>query len=636
MSKRNPDASLPGLSLPGPSPRAPRLLAGFRRPVAAALFAGLLGACAGGDGAGPAEPLPPVSPAPTVAPALTAEATGKASEHDAAFAAFAAKFLAEYLQRSPVHATEAGDHRHDARWPDVSEAGTAEFRAWVESTRKDLAALPGGGAGAQGLGAQNRVDRTILETRLASWIFEIDELRTAETNPLYYTALIGDGIDPLVTREFAPVEDRMKSLQGRLEGVPAIVAAAKKRLKSPPRIHTETAIQQTKGLVVLCTKDLSVHFQKVPAQKAALEAAAMGAAKALTDFHTFLEKDLLARSNGDFRIGRARLEKKLRFALEDDISTDTLVTGARALLSKTQDEMAETAKELWPTIMKGPLPAAGTPEEKKALIRKVMDQLVLDGPTNKTILEDAKKTVADTTKFVRERDLVRVPTEPLDVIEMPEYRRGVSIAYCDASGPLEQKQETFYAISPTPKDWSKKRAESFYREYNHSMLADLTIHEAMPGHFLQLMHANTFRSDVRAVFSSGPFVEGWAVYGEWLMAKHGFGGPKVRMMRQKMVLRLCANAILDHEVHAGTMDEKGALALMIGETFQEEGEAVAKWKRARLTSAQLTTYYYGFSEMMKLRAAAEGKPGFTERGYHDKLLSFGSPALRHIRELLAP
>jgi len=218
---------------------------------------------------------------------------------------------------------------------------------------------------------------------------------------------------------------------------------------------------------------------------------------------------------------------------------------------------------------------------------------------------------------------------------MPEYRRGISVAYCDASGPLEKKQETFYAISPTPKAWSKKRALSFYREYNRSMLADLTVHEAMPGHFLQLMHNNAFRSPLRAVFSSGPFVEGWAVYSEWLMAKYGFGGPKTRLMRQKMVLRLAANAILDHGIHAGALDEKAALDLMMKEAFQEEGEAVGKWRRARLSSAQLTTYYYGFTEMMKLRAAAEKAPGFEERAYHDKLLSYGSPSMRALRSLMS-
>jgi uncharacterized protein (DUF885 family) len=166
------------------------------------------------------------------------------------------------------------------------------------------------------------------------------------------------------------------------------------------------------------------------------------------------------------------------------------------------------------------------------------------------------------------------------------------------------------------------------------MLTDVTVHEAMPGHFLQAMHANKFKSDVRAIFSSGPFVEGWAVYGEWLMAKYGFGGAKVRLERQKMILRVCANAILDHGMHAGTMTEKEALALMMNDAFQEEGEAVGKWRRARLSSAQLTTYYYGFSEMMKLREEAEKAPGFSERAYHDKLLGYGSPAVRHVRGLV--
>jgi uncharacterized protein (DUF885 family) len=264
----------------------------------------------------------------------------------------------------------------------------------------------------------------------------------------------------------------------------------------------------------------------------------------------------------------------------------------------------------------------------------VLDTLAEERSTNATIVGDAKKILADATAFVQQHDLVRVPEEPCGVIEMPEYRRGVAVAYCDASGPLEQKQETVFAISPTPADWTKKRADSFYREYNKSMLAELTVHEAMPGHFLQIMHNNRFPSQLRAVLSSGPFVEGWAVYSEWVMAKAGFGGPRVRLMQQKMLLRLCVNAILDNEVHAGTLDERSALALMVNEAFQEEGEAVGKWKRAQLTSAQLTTYYYGFTEMMSLRTQLEKAPGFTERAYHDKLLSFGSPSMRHLRAIM--
>jgi uncharacterized protein (DUF885 family) len=157
----------------------------------------------------------------------------------------------------------------------------------------------------------------------------------------------------------------------------------------------------------------------------------------------------------------------------------------------------------------------------------------------------------------------------------------------------------------------------------------------MPGHYLQLMHNNKFPSKLRAVFGSGPFIEGWAVYAEWVMAQHGFGGPRVKLQRQKMVLRLSANAILDHDIHAADMDEKAALALMKNEAFQEDGEAVGKWKRARLSSAQLTTYFFGFTELLKLRHAVETRPGFTERAYHDRLLSWGSPAMKYVRQLVA-
>jgi uncharacterized protein (DUF885 family) len=562
---------------------------------------------------------------------------------DARLASFATRFLDEYLERNPTRATELGDHRYDGRWPDLSAEGEAIERRFVEARLKELQ-----GIGDSELSVQARIDRGLLENQLRYWLFAIDELKGAETDPMLVTRLVGDGLDPLVTRSFGSIEQRMASLLSRLSGIPGIVAVAKKRLGRPPRIYTETAMQQNQGLITLCKHDLAEQglFTKAPAQKAALTAAAATAAAALEDYQAFLEKELLPRSDGDFRLGRARFEKKLRLELDDPVDIDAVASGARSLLMRTLDDMADTARELWPEVMKpAPLPALGSAAERKALVRKVLDKLAEDHPDNARILKDASDWLVRATAFVREHDLVRMPTEPCKVIEMPEYRRGVAIAYCDSSGPLEKDRETFYAISPTPKDWPKKRVDSFYREYNKSMLGDLTVHEAMPGHYLQLMHNNDAAGNrsataedalgkLRSVFSSGAFVEGWAVYSEWLMAKYGFGGPRVRMMRQKMVLRLSVNAILDHDVHAGAMDEKEALDLMMNDAFQEEGEAVAKWKRARLSSAQLTTYYYGFTEMMKLRAAHENAPGFSERAYHDRLIGFGSPSMRALRALL--
>jgi uncharacterized protein (DUF885 family) len=590
----------------------------------------LAGACAPSPPPSHVEP-PRAQSAPSASAPANAESPGlpATSDADARFADLSARFLREYLRRAPVIATINGDHTYDARWPDVSVEGDADHARFIATLGRELASIP-----RDRLSMSSRVDADIVANELARWRLAIEEVKDAERNPLFYTALIGDGLDPLLTREFATHAERMHSLRGRLAGIPALVAVAKKRLVHPARVSTETAIAQNKGLIALCDSGLAADIAKEPDQRAELEVAAKSASAALRELQTFFETDLLARSDGSFRVGRAKLEKIMRYGLDDDIALDDLAKGARELLTRTQDEMANTAAELWPSLMKAPLPAMTTKEDKKRVVRKVLDKLAEEHSSNTTILADAKRILDGATRFVREHDLVRVPDEPCSIIEMPEYRRGVAIAYCDSSGPLEKKQETFFSISPTPRDWPAKRALSFYREYNQSMLADLTVHEAMPGHYLQAMHAAHGASILRGVFASGAFVEGWAVYGEWLMSKYGFGGAKVRLERQKMVLRLAANAILDHDIHAGTMEEKDALLLMTDEAFQEEGEAVAKWRRARLSSGQLTTYYYGFTEMMKLRATAEQKPAFKERAYHDKLLSFGAPAMRYMRELM--
>jgi uncharacterized protein (DUF885 family) len=553
--------------------------------------------------------------------ASTATASASASWH-----ALANRFLEDYFQRSPVSATWAGDHRHDADWPNVSAAGDAGYRAFLEQTCSNLAKIP-----RDELELQERIDAQILDDTLSYELFALDVLRPHEQNPLFYTDLIGNALDGLVTRNFGTIESRLASLIARLDGIPALVSVAKQRLERPARINTETAIKQNLGLLDLVEHQLAT---RVLAGGPALQASAGRAALALRELQKFFEQDLLARSDTSFRLGRETFIKKLGLVLQEDVEIDALAASAHQLLRQTQLEMVATARLIWEQDTLGNLPPLDSAAEQKAFVKRVLEHVAEDRPTNQTIVSDAQQWLTKATAFVREQNLVRVPDDPVQVIEMPEYRRGVAVAYCDASGPLEQRPETFYAISPTPSDWNKERALSFYREYNQAMLADVTVHEAMPGHYLQLMHNNAFDSKLRGVFSSGAFVEGWAVYSEWLLAEKGFGGPRVKLERQKMVLRLASNAILDHGVHAGDMTEKEAMALMTDEAFQEEGEAVGKWKRACMTSAQLTTYFYGFTQLLALRQAAQSQPGFTERQYHDRLLSWGSPPPKLVRQLV--
>ena len=331
-----------------------------------------------------------------------------------------------------------------------------------------------------------------------------------------------------------------------------------------------------------------------------------------------------------------KYRKKLRFALASDLPMEEIMKRAKADLEQTQTAIYETALPLYKKYF--PNADQQTVADKHKVTAAVFDKLAEQHPNDATVVDYAKKVVTEATDFVKQHDVVSVPNVPLDVIAMPEFKRGVAIAYCDAPGPLEKNGKTFFAVAPTPKDWSKERKESFFREYNNYMIRDLTVHEAMPGHFLQLARSNEFRAPtlVRAIFQSGPFIEGWAVYCEQVMAEQGYGGPEVKMQQLKMRLRAICNAILDQSIHAGNMSEKEAMDLMTKEGYQQEGEAVAKWKRARLTSAQLSTYFVGATEHLDLRAAEQKKLGdqFNLKKYNDQVISYGSPPVKYVRELM--
>jgi uncharacterized protein (DUF885 family) len=342
------------------------------------------------------------------------------------------------------------------------------------------------------------------------------------------------------------------------------------------------------------------------------------------------------RSNGDFRLGDEKFKKKLHYALESDLNKEDILKRAMEEQEKTQSDMYETASLLYPKYFPGQtVPDA---DHRKDAIKAILNRLADDHPNNVTIVPMAKEKLAECTDFVKAKNLVSVPDEPIKIMVMPEFERGVAVAYCDAPGALETKGETFFTISPTPENWNAKRVLSFFREYNNYMLSDLTIHEAMPGHYLQLMHSNAFQAPtkIRAIFASGTFIEGWATYAEQLMAEQGFGGPEVKMQQLKMRLRLIINAIIDQKIHTEGMTEEQAMAMMMNEGFQEEGEAAGKWRRACLTSTQLSTYFVGNLEINRIRDQYMAKygPEINIREMHDSMLSFGSPAPKFVMEMM--
>src|SRR5438034_8322081 len=554
-----------------------------------------------------------------------------ATPQDDAFQKIARDYIEQYLQSNPEDATELGDHRFDSQLTDYSPHARAKDLATQKESRDKLNAIDG-----SQLTGPNNIDFRILKENIDYQIFRAEELKEADWNPLVYMQSLANSLYLLVARDFAPPEKRIPNLRQRMEGIPRVIAQAKGNLQHPPRVHTETAIEQTQGAINLVREGLAPLLDHAPEMKKEVAPLQEKTAAALEDYKKWLQNNLLPRSDGDFRLGAGKFRKKLRFALASDLSMEEIIKRAQTDLQQTQIAIYETALPLYKKYF--PKTDDKTLADKHKVTAAVLDKLAEQHPDDATVVGYAQKIGAEATDFIKQHNLVTVPDVPLDVIAMPEFKRGVAIAYCDSPGPLEKNGKTFFAVAPTPKDWTKERKESFFREYNNYMIRDLTVHEAMPGHYLQLAHANEFRAPtlVRAIFQSGTFIEGWAVYCEQMMAEQGYGGPEVKMQQLKMRLRAIGNAILDQSIHAGNMTEKEAMDLMMKETFQQEGEAVAKWKRARLTSAQLSTYFVGVTEHHDLLAAEQKKLGkdFDLRKYKDQVISYGSPPVKYVRELM--
>ena len=549
---------------------------------------------------------------------------------DLQFEKVAGNYIEDYLKLYPESATRLGDHRYDHRLNDYSLAGV---RKSVEMNRNYLRKLDK--IEVCQLSQTNLTDYQILRQRIDKSIFSAEILKEHEWNPLIYNA--GGAIYNIIARESAPLEIRLGYVQKRLEQIPEMLNQAKINLQNPPQIFTETAILRSKGTVTLIRDQLTEFVEQVPQMEAEFYPVRNMAVTALQNYIVWLENDLLPSSKGDFRLGEEKFRQKLAFTLESEITMEEILERAGDDLIVTQNELYETAFEIYRQDHPG-VKLTDDPVKRKILVKTVLDKLADSHPNNETIVSTIEKCLQETRDFAVAQDFVTVPDEPIQIIVMPEFQRGAASAYCDAPGPLEKDRQTFYAISPAPADWSEEQVISTFREDNNYMLQDLTIHEAMPGHYLQLAHANRFKAPtmVRAIFKSGPFLEGWATYAERLMSDYGYGGPEVRMQMLKMHLRVIINAIIDQKIHTAGMTEEEAIDLMINEGYQEPGEAAGKWRRACLTSTQLTTYFVGNLEMNDIRRAYEAELGadFDIKEFHDEVLSYGSPPLKFIRRMM--
>jgi uncharacterized protein (DUF885 family) len=578
----------------------------------------------------------------SVAPAFPAATPPRAAaapdpDADARFDALARDYLDRFPAFSPVGATHLGDHRFDGALDDVLAEARERIARFEREVLDRLEAIR-----VEELSRDRQVDHLLLRHRLRAAQWHRETLQEWAWNPLVYTRLAGDAVYGLLARDFAPLPDRLARVADRLEAFPRLFEQVRATLVPArvPREHAETAVEQNRGLRSLLDSQVVPHLGALPPDaRARLEKALAAATEAVARHQAWLGKELLPKAAGDFRLGADRYDAKLAFALPGSLTRPQIRERAATALREIRAEMYRIAIDVYRTrYPRTEVPAEPTEAWRQAIIRACLEMAGRETPAPDTVVDCARRSLEQVTDFVRRKDLVTLPADPVEIIVMPEFQRGVSAAYCDAPGPLDRGQKTFYAVSPIPSDWTPEQVQSHLREYNLRSLHDLSMHEGVPGHYLQLAAANRHPDRLRAVLASAPFIEGWAVYGEAMMIEEGFldGDPLMKLVNRKWQLRSVANALLDVGVHTEGMTREAALKLMMEDTFQEEREAAAKWRRAQLTAAQLPVYFVGFLEHQALRREAEQAWGsrFRLKEYHDRLLSFGSPPVSVARALL--
>ncbi|CAM3964475.1 DUF885 domain-containing protein [Shewanella aquimarina] len=548
------------------------------------------------------------------------------------FSEFSTQFIDALWQQSPTWALYSGYHKYDGVLKVPNAQSRKESLAFVDAQLKLL-----NGFDMNKLTPSELIDYKLIENLLKQDRWEIETFKSWQWNPANYN--VAGGFAQLINEDFAPLDERLRSFLSRMENVPAYYVAARENIDKPTLEHTQLAIMQNRGAFSVFSDDL---LKQVAAsglsddEKALFNSRFKLVVDAINqhiDWLTSLEAKLTKEGARSFRIGEALYEQKFAFDIQSGMSAKQLYEKALADKARVQGEMAKITKQLWSKYFNTQMPS-----DTKVATRQLIDKLSSRHVKREDFVTEVRAQIPELVKFVNEKQLVTLdPKKPLVVRETPEYMRGFAGASISAPGPYEKTGNTYYNVTPLD-GMSDASAESYLREYNHWILQVLNIHEAIPGHYTQLVYSNESPSLVKSLFGNGAMVEGWAVYAERMMLEEGYGNFESEMwlMYYKWNLRVIANTILDYSIQVKGMTEEEAIALMTQEAFQQQAEAEGKWRRATLSQVQLTSYYAGYREIYDFREELKAKQGedFNLKGFHEQFLSYGSAPVKYIRQLM--
>lgn len=561
----------------------------------------------------------------------TATTSSNTVNRDESFNTFKEVFIEAYWKQYPGHSLWQGYRKYDHILTVPDANARAASRKFCKSYLDRLSDYK-----LNQLSPNNRTDFQMIKNELESNLWSLDKFKQYEWSPSSYN--IAGSFNRILINRDIPLDDRLKTIGQRLENVRDYYAAAEKNIKNPTKEYTELAIQQNRGGISIFTTKIidSLKVSKLDFKtKENISVKCLQAKGAINGYIDFLNTRLKQKKAfKSFRIGEALFEEKFKFNIVSEYTAKQMFEKAVAHKQSIHSEMAKMSRALWPKYFKGEEP----PADSLVMIRKMIDRIADKHATKEGYFDAIKNQIPELAKFVKEKNLLYLdPDKPLEVRVTPPFQRGFSIASISAPGPYDKDAPTFYNVSPID-DYSDERAESHLREYNHYLLQVLNIHEAIPGHYAQLVYANKSPSIIKSVFGNGAMIEGWAVYTEKMMLEEGYGDhePEMWLMYYKWNLRVTCNTIIDYGIHVLDYSEQQVLDILMNEAFQETTEATGKWRRATLSQVQLCSYFSGFKEIYDFRETLKQKKGdaFDLKAFHEQFLSYGSAPVKYVKALM--
>jgi uncharacterized protein (DUF885 family) len=567
-----------------------------------------------------------------IAPAVT-DLLAQPDTEDVKLAKHFKQYLDNEFKLHPLYATHMGNHDHDDKLDDISPKAR---QASIDRARKTLAELPKK-IDYKKLSRTAQIDFEIWQHELQKRLWLADNTDRFANDPRVYNDYITESVYALLTQSTLPQPVNVRNAIARMAQIGKITQAAKESIKNPPKVLTEVAIKQNRGAIAFYEKGI-FELAGEDAANSDLKKATKAVVAVLQSHQKFLEDDVLPRSSGEWRIGKAKFAEKLVLVLDAGVTSDEVLKDAEAEADRVEAEMYVIASQLWHQVFPKKVLPADTEAGRRETIRHVLEATSSEHGKVENLVVDARAGVEKIKTFIKDKDILRLPDpDRCKIIKMPEFQRGYSIAYLNNAPPLDPKASSYYAISPPPRDWEPKRVQSYMEEYNRHILQILTIHEAYPGHYVQLEYANRHPSLIRKVYSSGVFAEGWAVYTEKVMLDEGYGGGdlKLRLHQLKWYMRTVCNAILDYKMHCTDISDADAIRFLILRAFQSEAEAILKILRGKQSSCQLSTYFVGRMAFQRLRRSVQSELGerFELGRFHEAALDHGSIPVKYLPEV---